>query len=83
MQGYVLAQGVLQYPNLNTNAETFSDVSVYKAMALLDTFPIGDPETLIAFLAAQYPDAPFVGNDEINLVFARTSPPTSTRCSRR
>jgi hypothetical protein len=34
--GYVLA-GVMQYPNLNTNAETFQDVSVYKAMALLDT----------------------------------------------
>ena len=71
VQGYVLAQGVLQYPNLNTNAETFSDVLVYKAMALLDTFPIGDPETLIAFLGAQYPDAPFAENDEINLVFAR------------
>lgn len=71
VQGYVLVLGVLQYPNLNTNAETFSDVSVYKAMALLDTFPIGDPETLIAFLVAQYPNAPFVGNDEINLVFAR------------
>jgi hypothetical protein len=71
VQGYVLVQGVLQYPNLNTNAETFSDVSVYKAMALLDTFPIGDPETLIAFLAAQYPNTPFAGNDEIKLVFAR------------
>jgi hypothetical protein len=35
--GYVLAKGVMQYPNLNTNAETFPDVSVYKAMALLDT----------------------------------------------
>jgi hypothetical protein len=71
VQGYVLAQGALQYPNLNTNAETLSDVLVYKAMALLDTFPIGDPETLIAFLGAQYPDAPFAGNDEISLVFAR------------
>jgi hypothetical protein len=71
VQGYVLVQGVLQYPNLNSNAETFSDVSVYKAMALLDTFPIGDPETLIAFLGAQYPNAPFAGSDEINLVFAR------------
>jgi hypothetical protein len=40
-------------------------------MALLDTFPIGDPETLITFLTKQYPNAPFVGNDEINLVFAR------------
>jgi hypothetical protein len=69
--GYVLVQGMLQYPNLNTNAETFADVSVYKAMALLDTFPIGDPDTLIAFLMAEYPYAPFIANDEINLVFAR------------
>jgi hypothetical protein len=46
-------------------------VLVYKAMALLDTFPIGDPETLIAFLGAQYPNAPFADNDEVNLVFAR------------
>ena len=69
--GYVLVQGVVQYPNLNTNAETFSDVLVYKAMALLDTFPVGDIETLVAFLDAQYPAAPFTGNDEINLVFAR------------
>ena len=69
--GYVLVQGVLQYPSLNTAAETFADVSVYKAMALLDTFPIGDPETLMAFLTAQYPNAPFADNDEINLVFAR------------
>jgi hypothetical protein len=71
VQGYVLAQGVLQYPNLNTNAETLSDVLVYKAMGLLDTFPIGDPETLMAFLEAQYSNAPFAGNDEIKLVFAR------------
>ncbi|HXB32741.1 MAG TPA: hypothetical protein VNV35_04940 [Puia sp.] len=81
VQGYLLAQGVLQYPNLNTNAEVFSDLLVYKSMAVLDLFPIGDPETLIAFLGAQYPDAPFVansavtpmvaGNAEINLVFAR------------
>lgn len=71
VQGYVLVQGVLQWPNLNTNAETFSDVLVYKAMSLLDTFPIGDPEVLISFLAKQYPAAPFAGNDEISLVFAR------------
>ena len=71
VNGYVLLQGVLQYPNLNTNAETFADVLVYKSMALLDTFPVGDPETLIAFLRSQYPNAPFVQNDEINLVFAR------------
>jgi hypothetical protein len=73
VKGYVLAQGVQQYPNLNTNAETFADVLVYKSMALLDTFPIGDPDTLMAFLEAQYPEAPFVSveNDQINLVFAR------------
>ena len=71
VKGYVLAQGLLQWPNLNTNAETFADVQVYKAMSLLDTFPIGDPEILIEFLKAQYPHAPFVGNDEINLVFAK------------
>jgi hypothetical protein len=71
VQGYVLFQGVLQYPNLNTNAETFSDLLVYKAMSLLDTFPIGDPSTLIRFLEAQYPGAPFIGNDEMTLVFAR------------
>jgi hypothetical protein len=71
VQGYVLAQGILQWPHLNTNAETFADVQVYKAMSLLDTFPIGDPEVLISFLKAQYPEAPFVSNDEINLVFAR------------
>ena len=70
VQGYVLVQGILQWPHLNTNAETFADVQVYKAMSLLDTFPIGDPEVLISWLAAQYPDAPFATNDEINLVFA-------------
>jgi hypothetical protein len=71
VQGYVLVQGILQWPHLNTNAETFADVQVYKAMSLLDTFPIGDPEVLISWHAAQYPDAPFATNDEINLVFAR------------
>ncbi len=71
VQGYVLAQGILQWPQLNTNAETFADVQVYKAMSLLDTFPIGDPEVLIQFLQAQYPGAPFVNNNDINLVFAR------------
>jgi hypothetical protein len=71
VQGYVLVQGILQYPNLNTSAETLADVLIYKAVSLLDTFPIGDPEVLIAFLEAQYPGAPFVANDEINLVFAR------------
>ena len=57
VQGYVLVQGILQWPNLNSNAETFADVLVYKAMSLLDTFPIGDPEVLISFLEAQYPGA--------------------------
>jgi hypothetical protein len=71
VQGYVLVQGILQWPHLNTNAESFADVQVYKAMSLLDTFPIGDPEVLISFLKAQYPNAPFVSNDEINLVFSR------------
>ena len=71
VQGYVLVQGILQWPNLNTNAETFGDVLAYKAMSLLDTFPIGDPEVLLAFLKAQYPGAPFVSNDEICLVFAK------------
>ena len=71
VKGYILVQGILQWPNLNTNAETFADVLVYKAMSLLDTFPIGDPEILISWLAAQYPDAQFAANDEINLVFAR------------
>ena len=66
---------------VNANAETFADVQVYKAMSLLDTFPIGDPEVLVGFLGAQYPAAAFVankafnppqpGNDEISLVFAK------------
>ena len=71
VQGYVLVQGVLQWPNLNTSSETFADVQVYKTMSLLDTFPIGDAEVLISFLEAQYPSAPFTGNAEINLVFAK------------
>ena len=77
VQGYVLVQGILQWPHLNTNAETFADVLVYKSMSLLDTFPIGDPEVLISFFKAQYPDAHWhnkatcVWNEEINFVFAR------------
>jgi len=71
VEGYVLVQGILQWPQVNTNAETFADVQVYKSMSLLDTFPIGDPEVLIQFLTAQNPGAPFVNNDEINLVFAK------------
>ena len=42
-----------------------------KSMSPLDTFPISDPEVLIAFLTAQYPNAAFATNGEINLVFAR------------
>jgi hypothetical protein len=71
VQGYVLVQGILQWPHLNSNAETFADVQVYKAMSLLDTFPIGDPEVLIAFLKAQFGGAQFVENEEICTVFAR------------
>lgn len=71
VQGYVLVKGLLQWPNLNAKSEVFADVLVYKSMSLLDTFPIGDPETLIAFLTAQYPAAPFVNNPNIYLVFAR------------
>jgi hypothetical protein len=71
VQGYVLVKGLVQWPHLNTNAETFADVLVYKAMSLLDTFPIGDPDVLVAFLKAQFPAAPFVDNEEICLVFAR------------
>ena len=83
VQGYVLVQGVMQWPNLNVTAETFADVQVYKSLAVLDTFPIGDPETLVAFLKTQYPGASFVGttgpntpnprpdNTEIELVFAK------------
>ena len=81
VKGYVLVEGLLQWPNLNTSAETSADLLVYKAMSLLDTFPIGDPEVLMAFLEAQYAGASFVadntllpprpGNEEISLVFAK------------
>jgi hypothetical protein len=81
VEGYVLVQGVMQWPNMNVAAETFADVQVYKALSVLDTFPIGDPEILIRFLRTQYPNATFVGktvdgltapdNTEIELVFAK------------
>jgi hypothetical protein len=81
VEGYVLAQGVMQWPNMNVPAQSFADVQVYKAMSVLDTFPLGDPEVLIRFLRAQYPAAAFVGktvdgttapdNTEIELVFAK------------
>ena len=48
-----------------------ANVLVYTSLSLLDTFPVGDPETLVAFLKTQYPWAAFVANEEINLVFAR------------
>lgn len=83
VQGYVLVQGVMQWPNLNVAAESFADLQVYKALSVLDTFPIGDPEVLIRFMKAQYPGASFVektkpdgtvitpDNSEIELVFAK------------
>jgi hypothetical protein len=71
VHGYVLAQTALTWPHLNTNAETVADVLIYKAMSLLDTFPIGDLDVLMQFLTAQYPHAAFVGNSEITMVFAR------------
>ena len=82
VEGYVLVQGLMQWPNLNVAAETFADMQVYKSLSVLDTFPIGDPEILVGFLKAQYPGASFVGktigtntnipdNAEIELVFAK------------
>ena len=69
--GYVNVKGVLQWPNVAIKAETFADVSSYKALSVLDTFPVGDPSVLIRFLKAQYPQAPFIGNQEIIDVLAR------------
>lgn len=60
VQGYVLVQGLLQWPHLNSDAETLADVLIYKAMSLLDSFPLGDLEVLVAFLGTQYPGAPFL-----------------------
>jgi hypothetical protein len=73
VQGFVLIKGMLQYPHINSNAEIFSDLLVYKSMSLFDTFPIGDPTVLNEFLTAQYPGAPFVTtpNPEITNVFVR------------
>ena len=73
VQGFVLIKGMLQYPHINSNAEIFSDLLVYKSMSLFDTFPIGDPTVLNEFLTAQYPAAPFVTtpNPEITNVFVR------------
>jgi hypothetical protein len=82
VNGYLLVQGTLQWPHLNTNAEVSADVLIYKSMSLLDTFPIGDLEVLISFLTKQYPNTPFLGRGgavgvlssasaEIPVVFAR------------
>jgi hypothetical protein len=67
----VIVKGVLQWPNVAIKAETLADVSSYKALSVLDTFPVGDPSVLVRFLKVQYPDAPFTGNQEIIDVFAR------------
>ena len=64
-------KGLLQWPALNVNAETFADLSVYKAMSLLDTFPLGDPSVLEAFLNTAFPNSTVEGNSEISEVFAR------------
>ncbi len=73
VQGFVLIKGMLQYPHINSNAEIFSDLLVYKSMSLFDTFPIGDPTVLTEYLTAQYPGASFVTtpNPEITNVFVR------------
>ena len=71
VQGYVLVRGVLQWPSLNATAETFADLMVYKAMSLVDTFPVGDPGVLAAFLTAQYPGSALATNADITTVFAR------------
>jgi hypothetical protein len=44
---------------------------VYKAMSLVDTFPVGDPGVLAAFLTAQYPGSALATNADITTVFAR------------
>jgi hypothetical protein len=71
VQGYLVVKGLLQWPALNVNAESFADLAVYKAMSLLDTFPLGDPSVLDAFLNAAFPNSIVAGNTEISEVFAR------------
>ena len=71
VNGYLIVKGLLQWPALNVNAESFADLSVYKAMSLLDTFPIGDPSTLAGFLNAAFPNSIVAGNSSISEVFAR------------
>lgn len=54
-----------------------SDVDPYTALGSTRLFMVirvgsaCDPDVLILFLAAQNPNAPFVNNQEINLVFAK------------
>jgi hypothetical protein len=73
VQGFVRIKGSLQWPHINSNAEIFSDVLIYKSVSLFDTFPIGDPTVLTNYLTAQYPSAPCVTtpNAEITNVFMR------------
>jgi hypothetical protein len=71
VRGYLIVKGLLQWPALNVNAESFADVSVYKAMSLLDTFPLGDPSTLEAFLNAEFPNSAVAKDSQISEVFAR------------
>jgi hypothetical protein len=71
VEGYLVVKGLLQWPALNVKAESFADVSIYKAMSLLDTFPLGDPSVLEAFLNAAFPNSTVAGNSEISEVFAR------------
>jgi hypothetical protein len=68
VQGFILIRGILQWPHLNSNAEIFSDVLVYKSMSLFDTFPIGDPEVLTNYLTAQYPGASFVTTPNADVI---------------
>lgn len=80
-KGHGLVRGVMPRHNLNVATRGFADVQVYKAMSVLDTFPIGDPDVLIRFPRAQYPGASVVGrkvdgtaapdDTEIELVFAK------------
>ena len=71
VQGYLLVKGLLQWPALNVKAESFADLSVYKAMSLLDTFPLGDPSVLAGFLNTAFPNSTVEENAEISEVFAR------------
>jgi len=75
VQGYVLVKSVVQWPHLNTNAEIFADVNIYKAMSLWDMFPVGDLGVMVAWLKGAYPGAELWsasdGGKEVGLVMAR------------